>query len=720
VSRSSGSATRGNLARVSFVRVAFPVPLRQTFLYSVPDELIGVAVPGTAVRCPFSARERRGIVVERVETADRAGVKPITAVAGAMFAPDLLRLCLWIADYYLAPIGRVLQGALPGGLEGFEKSRARKGAKEGMDAVHDAAEPTRVTPTDAQAAATSAVNDALGAAAFAAFLLHGVTGSGKTEVYLDAAETCRRARRQTLVLVPEIALSHQLVRAFRARFGERVGVLHSSLAVGDRRATWERARTGRLDVVVGARSAVFAPLPSLGLVVVDEEHDPAYKQSEHIRYHGRDTAVVRARLANAVVVLGSATPSLESFANAQRGKYRALTLPERIDRRPMPVVEIVDLNEVKGERPAAPGTAPGAAPGGAPAKPPAKGGLFTPPLLDGLAAALARSDQALVFLNRRGHTRVVECEDCGFVALCPSCDVSLTYHSSDETFRCHYCGRRETATGACPRCESPFFRHKGSGTQKAEKELLRHFPQARVLRLDSDSASPRGAQAAILGAFARGEADVLLGTQMIAKGLDFHRVTFVGVVSADHSLHLPDFRAAERTFQQLVQVAGRAGRGTKAGKVVVQTRSPGHPALVCAARHDFAGFAQVELAVRNEFGYPPYGRLVALAFAGTEEERVVESAMRAVEAVGEARVAHEAAAKERGAVLEGALDLLGPAPSPLARLRGKHRWRITLKDRDLKRLHAVARAALESLEGGRGKLPAGVQLSVDVDPYDVL
>ena len=295
--------------------------------------------------------------------------------------------------------------------------------------------------------------------------------------------------------------------------------------------------------MVGARSAVFAPLPALGLVIVDEEHEPAYKQSEQIRYHGRDTALVRARLANAVAVLGSATPSLESWANAERGKLRRLRLPERIDGRPLPVVELVDLNE----------------------RPKDDRALFSAALLDGLGGALARGEQALVFLNRRGHTRVVECEDCGEVSSCPSCDVALTWHSSDGTFRCHYCDRVEPARPACAKCGSPFFKHRGSGTQKAEKELKAHFPEARVLRLDSDSAKPRGAQGDILAAFGRREADVLLGTQMIAKGLDFHGVTFVGVVSADGSLHLPDFRSGERTFQSIVQVAGRAGRGKQPG-----------------------------------------------------------------------------------------------------------------------------------------------------------
>jgi primosomal protein N' (replication factor Y) len=735
---------------VSFVRVAFPVPLRQTFLYSVPPELESQARPGAEVRCPFGARERRGFVVEPVREADRAGVKAILGVVGddVVFPPDLLRLCAWIADYYLAPIGRVLAAALPGGLEGFGGSRARRQAAGGAAAAPG--EPRAIgivgspgTPgahrlTTAQQAAGDAIARALDARAHAAFLLHGVTGSGKTEVYLAAARAAIAGGRRVLVLVPEVALAHQVVHAFRGRFGDRVGVLHSYLALGERRATWERARRGGLDVVVGARSAIFAPLPDLGLVLVDEEHDSTYKQSEQIRYHGRDTALVRARLANAVAVLGTATPSLESFANVERGKYRRLELPERVDGRPLPVVEIVDLNEIAreaapgaGGKPATAGatTVPGASSSASPAVPAAPrrsrraSGLFTAPLLDALAATLARREQALVFLNRRGHTRVVECEDCGHVESCPACDVALTYHRSDERFRCHYCAFERPATGACPKCASPFFRHKGSGTQRAEKELAAHFPQARVLRLDSDSARPRGEQARILGAFGRGEAEILLGTQMIAKGLDFHAVTLVGVVSADGSLHLPDFRAAERTFQTLVQVAGRAGRGTRPGRVIVQTRAADHYALVAAQQHDFAAFVARESAHRRDFGYPPYGRLVAFGLSGADEERVVDAATRVAE---RARLhADGATSRAAGAAsqADGGVQILGPAPAPLARLRGKHRWRVTLKARDGAGLHATARATIDALERpatAADRLPAGVALTVDVDPYDLL
>ena len=728
---------------MTFVRVAFPVPVRQTFLYSVPPELASRARPGAEVRCPFGARERRGFVVEPVREADRAGVKAILGVVGddVVFPSDLLRLCAWIADYYLAPIGRVLAAALPGGLEGFGGSRARK--QEGGRSAAAGAVPGAIgavgSPgavgthrlTAAQQAAGEAIARALDPRAYAAFLLHGVTGSGKTEVYLAAARATIAGGRRVLVLVPEVALAHQVVHAFRGRFGDRVGVLHSYLALGERRATWERARRGGLDVVVGARSAVFAPLPGLGLVIVDEEHDSTYKQSEQIRYHGRDTALVRARLANAVAVLGTATPSLESFANVERGKYRRLELPARVDARPLPVVEIVDLNETAREADpsaspppaAAAASAPAPAKGATPRKPRRAPGLFTPPLLDALAATLARKEQALVFLNRRGHTRVVECEDCGHVESCPACDVALTYHRSDERFRCHYCAFERPATGICPKCASPFFRHKGSGTQRAEKELAAHFPAARVLRLDSDSARPRGEQARILDAFGRGEAEILLGTQMIAKGLDFHDVTLVGVISADGSLHLPDFRAAERTFQTLVQVAGRAGRGTRPGRVVVQTRAADHYALIAAQQHDFAAFVARESAHRRDFGYPPYGRLVAFGLSGPDEERVVDAAGRVAD---RARMLASGAADAPGATAaeaDGGVQILGPAPSPLARLRGKHRWRVTLKARDGAGLHAVARATLDGLEHpatAADRLPGGVALTVDVDPYDLL
>ena len=600
-----------------------------------------------------------------------------------MFTPHLLAFTRWIADYFLAPWGEVLAAALPGGLEGFAKSRARKSAVE--DRSSRLALPERITLTagqrDAMAAIERALKQALGPKSFAPLLLHGVTASGKTELYLRAADRVRRGGGQTLVLVPEVALGSQLVREFRRRFGSRVGVLHSYLPAGERRRNWELARRGALDVVVGARSAVFAPLPNLKLIVVDEEHEPAYKQSEMLRYHGRDAAVRRAQMLGIPVVLGSATPSLESLANAARGKYTRIVLPERVDQRPLPVMRVVDLRHEEG------------------------GSLLSRPLLLGLGERLERKEQALLFLNRRGHSHHTQCRVCGWVPTCPHCDIALTLHLSPRELRCHYCDHREPATAQCGKCQAALLRLSGAGTQRAERELAAALPQARIMRLDTDVARDRGAPAEVLQAFARGEADVLLGTQMIAKGLDFPRVTLVGVLDADVALHLPDFRAAERTFQLLVQVAGRAGRGRTPGEVLVQTVSPDHPAITAACRYDAEGFAERELAERREAGYPPFVRLATLLLTGPDEAEVERAAELLAEAIGPE-------AEQQN------VRMLGPAPQALARLRGKHRWHLLLKAGSAPALRAVASRGLEWAESKAR--PGSVRVVADVDPVEVL
>ncbi len=669
---------------MSFVRVALPIPLRRTFVYRVPESLIARLKPGVQVTVPFRNRAARGFVVEVLaeppadapaRLLDLGAVLPVAPISA-----HLMALARWIADYYLAALGEVLAATLPGGLEGFARSRARAHASE--DAVMRLAMPERITMTPPQAAAVRAVEAAVVAKAFAPLLLHGVTASGKTEVYLRAARAAREAGGQTLVLVPEVALGSQVVAAFEQRFGGRVGVLHSYLSVGERRRNWELASRGALDVVVGARSAVFAPLPSLRLIVVDEEHEPAYKQSEQLRYHGRDVAVRRAQLLGIPVVLGSATPSLESLANAGRGKYRRLAMPERIDRRRLPEVRVVDLRR-EGEG----------------------GSLLSRPLRAAIGERLARGEQMLLFLNRRGHSHHTQCRACGWVPECPHCDITLTLHVSPRVWRCHYCDHQEPAGAQCPKCHAALLRFGGAGTQRVERELATVFPQARVLRLDTDVARDRAEPARVLRAFARGEADVLLGTQMIAKGLDFPRVTLVGVLDADVALHLPDFRAAERTWQLLVQVSGRAGRGKTPGEVFVQTCTPEHPAVVSAARHDAAAFVDGELATRREAGYPPYVRLAAVLFTGADEADVE----RVASAVGEAIAAAAAAADVR---------VLGPAPQMLARLRGRHRWHLLLKGGSAPRLRAIAAAALEAAEEHGHKRT--VKVVVDIDPVEVL
>jgi primosomal protein N' (replication factor Y) len=669
---------------MSFALVALPVPVRQLFTYRVPPGLAGDLAPGVPVEVPFRGRTARGVVMELSGATALEQVRDVGRVLGApVLSPHLLALASWVADYYLAPPGEVVAAALPGGNEGFARSLARRHAAE--DRALRMAIPDRVTLTPAQRGAVEAVEAATAAGGFERFLLHGVTASGKTEVYLRGARAAREAGGQTLVLVPEIALATQVVAQFRRRFGDRVATLHSYLPVGTRRRHWELARRGALDVVVGARSAVFAPLPALRLIVVDEEHEPAYKQSEQLRYHGRDVAVRRAQMLGVPVVLGSATPSLETLANAARGRYRRLVLPERVDRRRLPTVRVVDLRRE--------GSGPG---------------VLSPPLRAAVGERLARKEQVLLWLNRRGHSHHLQCRGCGHTPECPRCDISLTLHVSPRELRCHYCDHREPAPDACPSCRRPLLRYGGAGTQRAERELAAAFPSARVQRLDLDVARARRGPGETLERFARGDADILLGTQMIAKGLDFPRVTLVGVLDADVALHLPDFRAGERTYQLLVQVAGRAGRGRTPGEVIVQTCTPDHPAIaaMAAERADEGEreFRKRELAERREAGYPPFTRLVTLLVDGPDAAQVEAAAT-------------ELAAHVRDRAGERDVTVLGPAPQPLARLRGRHRWHVLLKSADSRLLRDLAASALALSDAPDRR---SVRVIADVDPIEVL
>ena len=675
---------------MSFALVALPVPVRQLFTYRVPEALEAAAIPGAPVEVPFRGRITRGVLIARVADTPLENVRDLGKITGApLLTPHLLELSRWVADYYLAPPGEVIAAALPGGNEGLARSLGRRHASE--DAVLRMPIPERITLTSAQRDAVAAVDAAVAAGGFQPFLLHGVTASGKTEVYLRAARAAREAGGQALILVPEVALGSQVLAVFGKRFGGRVAALHSYLPLGTRRRNWELARRGALDVVVGARSAVFAPLPNLKLIVVDEEHEPAYKQSEQLRYHGRDVAVRRAQMLGVPVVLGSATPSFETQANAARGKYRRLVLPDRVDRRPMPVVRVVDLRRE--------GSGPG---------------VLSLPVRAAIAERLERREQVLLWLNRRGHSHHVQCRGCGHTLECPRCDIALTLHvesvapASARALRCHYCDHREPAPEACPACHAALLRFAGPGTQRAERELIGAFPAARVLRLDLDVARARDGSGELLAKFARGEADILLGTQMIAKGLDFPRVTLVGVLDADVALHLPDFRAAERTFQLLTQVSGRSGRGKVPGEVLVQTCTPEHPAIAAVAAADGAegerAFRSRELAERRDALYPPFTRLVTLRADGPDEARVAATAEAMAERARELAAKHEA-------------QVLGPAPQALARLRGRHRWHVLLKGPHGAALREIAADALSRADQpGHGS----VRVMADVDPIEVL
>ena len=730
--------------------VAVAGPLRGLYSYSVPAELAELSA-GHLIEVPFGRGRRRGVVVE-LGGRPPAGVaaKPIARLVEPepVIRPALLATLRWAAEYYLAAPGEMIFAALPPVMRrpagradprqlavaaavtaapepaGLERraprqatllrelrdsgprsvaalERERSGARaalaalerKGLVTIALQAQPRRpaaeTLPAPApverlsaeQQRALETVIERLDDGAAASVLLHGVTGSGKTEVYLRAMQHALDSGRGALLMVPEIALTPQLTQRVAARFGRQVAVLHSGLGQGERLDEWRRLQTGRARIALGARSAVFAPVERLGLLVVDEEHDGSYKQSERLPYNGRDLALVRAREEGAVVLLGSATPSLESYARARAGRSALVELRQRIHARPLPAVEMVDLRRVL--------------------DPIERVHALSPPLADALAETLDAGGQAILFLNRRGYSAFALCRDCGEAVRCQACSVALVHHLSDESLRCHYCGHTERLPLPCPACGSKRVQMFGLGTEKVEQEVGRRFPGARVIRLDSDAAAGRGALQRAMGRFARGEADVLVGTQMVTKGHDIPGVTLVGVVLADLGLHLPDFRAAERTFQQLLQVAGRAGRGDGAGRVVVQSFLPGHESLELARQNRYADFVSRELERRKVLGYPPARRLMMIRISHPDADRTRELALAAGRLVRDG--------------LGGRVQLLGPVPSPLARLRGRHRWQMLVKSQRIEDLHRAAGAVRSGV-----KIPARGKILFDVDPFDML
>jgi primosomal protein N' (replication factor Y) len=671
--------------------VAVPLPVPHAFTYLVPDELRDAVVPGSQVRVPFGRREVEGFVVEIASAAPRADLKPLLKVApgGPVFDAAMLDLTRWVADYYLAPWGEVLRAAIPGGVRHRPgRRRTPPARRDPWDIAPAGLARDAFRPTEEQRAALGEIEPALDAARYAAFLLFGVTGSGKTEVYLSAAARALEGGGAALILVPEISLTAQTVGRFRAWFGDTVAILHSGLTARQRRETWDRARAGGARVILGARSAVFVPLPKLRLVVVDEEHEGAYKQEETPRYHARDVAIVRANRARAVVLLGSATPSLESMENARRGKYRLLKLTERIEGRPRPPVTVVDLRDADRE-----------------SRAPV---LLSDTLSDRLRATLEAKRQAILFLNRRGHSPFVQCRDCGHIFKCPRCDVTLTFHSDRRLLRCHYCNHIGREVEECPGCRGSRFLYRGAGTQRVEEVLRETLPGARIVRLDADTTRRRGSQADLVGAFERGEADILLGTQMVAKGFDFPAVTLVGVLYAEAQLNLPDFRAGERTFQLLTQVAGRAGRGTDPGEVVIQTYLPDSLALSAAIAQDYERFFEEEAAERRELSYPPFSRLVNVLLDGRKEETVSAAAAKTREQL------------EAGLTRAGApAPIRGAAPMPLTRLQGRYRWHLTVKGDGGAKMREAIRATLE-WASSEGPSRRTVRVTVDVDPVTML
>ncbi|MEO6864774.1 MAG: primosomal protein N' [Gemmatimonadaceae bacterium] len=749
------------------VEVALPVPLFQTFVYSLDGEYDHEARVGSRVLVSFRKRQEIGIVVALDAMSPARGVvKAVSVIPDGEPALDdsLLALAQWISDYYVVPVGLVLRTMLPALLTGAaqpqpsqktrrvvrirddiptllqrEKAFARAPQQRalfelieslgGATSVEHLLEQLQFSPSVLkgleQRALITIERERVGRDPFAmrigrveprhvpspeqsavigrmksarsgeVFLLHGVTGSGKTLVYIELLrEIVERQGKTAIVLVPEIALTPQTVDRFRAVFGDDVAVLHSALSDGERYDAWLALKRGEKRIAVGARSAVFAPLSNLGAIIVDEEHESSYKQGETPRYHARAAAIVRATQAGATVVLGSATPSLESWTSAVAEKFTLLTLPDRVGGATLPAIAVVDL------RKALPAAAPQAGEDDYQR-------VVTAPLDAALHTRLERREQSILLLNRRGYSAFVQCETCGNVATCPNCSITLTYHRSPERLVCHYCMHQEEPQRACKRCGGVTLRRRGLGTQQVERLICERFPSARIARMDVDTTSGKWAHAEILDRVGAGEVDILLGTQMIAKGLDFPNVTLVGVIDADVGINLPDFRASERCFQLLSQVAGRSGRGAKGGEVIIQTRVPTHHAVKYAVSHDYATFVAEELAGRVQPPYPPNNRLANIVFSGNNESSVADLA-----------IAGAAWLRRLLRSREGAgLTIVGPAPSAVERIKTRWRWHVLLKSEHPHELTRVGRYFLE-----RFAVPArdGLRVTFDRDPVTLL
>jgi primosomal protein N' (replication factor Y) len=577
-----------------YARIALPVPLDKTFTYTIPPGLsVGLAL-GQRVRVPFGRGRAVGFVVGFEEESPVSQVKEILDFVDPepLASQEILDLTQRVARECGGSWGEVLAVAVPGYLG--RAMRRRRGTGKPQRAQLECGFPFRLNLHQLQA--LTPIREAIERSQHQVFLLHGVTGSGKTEVYLQAIEKIVSQGRQALVLVPEISLTPQAVERYRERF-PRTGIWHSGLSQGERSRTWMACRSGEVDILIGVRSAVFLPFPDLGIIVVDEEHERTYKQwDQSPRYHAREVAQERARIKGIPLILGSATPSLESYYRAKEGAYRLLELPERIGGRPLAKVDILDLRRERGK-------------------------VFSYILSGKIRERLDRGEQVVLFLNRRGYAPFVQCQECGFVYRCPKCQVSLTYHAGKRILWCHYCGKKEPEPRTCRGCKGVKLSFRGIGTEQVERETRRLFPEARWARLDSDTAGRKGVVERTLERFGKGEVQILIGTQMIAKGMDNPKVTLVGVISADTVLALPDFRAAERTFQLLTQVAGRAGRGTLPGEVCFQTYLPEHYAVQAAKEQDYQAFYDQELALRKEVGYPPFVRLAKISVPGQTGER---------------------------------------------------------------------------------------------------
>ncbi len=732
-------------------KVVVEIALDREFDYRIPEALAPQVQLGSRVLAPFGHSMARGYVVGLAEHSGRHDLKSIDSLIGAkpLLDETMLKLARWIGDYYAATIEQAIRTVLPCAVRrrgaGFREQRdvyATDAAREPAalpnlrlkfprqaaaldqlfnrgsmsvpelvaaagvsDSVIKSLEKKKmieikrsarrrdpladqvIVPTQPltlfpeQTAALDMVKQSIDTLKPSVVLMHGVTGSGKTEVYLQAIRHVLDQGKGAIVLVPEISLTPQTVERFRSRFGDAIAVLHSHLSDGERHDEWYRIYEGKARIAIGARSALFAPVSRLGLIVVDEEHEPSYKQAEAPRYHARDVAVMRGRMEGCAVVLGSASPALESFYNVRRGKYGLATLSHRVDHRQMPIMRIVDLR-IAAER---------------------EGhvSVLSRELAEAIRSRLDKAEQTMLFLNRRGFATAVICPVCGFVAVCDQCSIKLTYHKEAGEMRCHMCGRVSKAPERCPACGDRAIKFTGIGTQRVEAIVRSFFPKARVQRMDADTTSRKMAFHDILGDFKARKTDILIGTQMIAKGLHFPGVTLVGVIYADLSLLMPDFRSAERTFQLLLQVSGRAGRGDVSGEVVVQTFTPLHPAIQAARRLDYEGFMDQELESRRELVYPPFSHLVCVTLEGANEQMVA--------------LTGDLLAKQLRQKLTPAVTLAGPIPAPFSRIKGQYRYQLILRSPSMNAMSRPLKDVFREL-----KFPAGVRFAIDVDAISMM
>lgn len=734
-----------------YARVLVDQSGSHAFDYEIPAALEPKVEVGSRVRVPVRARTALATVIELADKSDAKGVRPIERVLGdrPALSPLLIRLAHWIADYYCCTVEVAMRSVLPQVIRdaevGFKTQRfaqllapvmeetiaalEKKAPKQAAivrllmatSKPMPAAELAKSCGTTHHTLATMcqrgllsletatvqrdpnknevflpAPKLKLNAEQSAVFevvrkaianpktekpiLLYGVTGSGKTEIYLQAIEEVLAAGRSAIMLVPEISLTPQTVERFKSRFSalqNAVAVLHSHLSQGERHDEWHKINDGRARIVIGARSAIFAPMENLGLIVVDEEHENSYKQEEAPRYHGRDIAVLRGKMEGCAVILGSATPSMESYQNAETGKYQLAQLRQRVDNQRMPLIRIIDMRQEK------------------------QRGLISERLRQAISKRLERKEQSILFLNRRGFSTSIVCSVCGYVCQCPNCSISLTFHRAASRLMCHMCGHQDPAPSKCPGCADPKIRYSGAGTEKVEEAVARIFPDAVVSRMDADAMSRKEAYRERLHDFRTGKIDILVGTQMIAKGLHFPNVTLVGIINADSALHLPDFRAGERTFQLLTQVAGRAGRGDVEGEVFVQSFTPFHPSIQFARHHDFEGFWTQEIEFREKWNYPPYTHLVLITIRSPHEAK--------------ARFSAETLARRLGENLPKDTIMSDPSPAPVEKSHGNFRFQLMLRTTSVLRLGKTLSDVMRKLT-----FPEEVIVTTDVDAYQLL